>query len=103
MARVAAVVDQYYTGRTKIWLNNTLQHMAATAPEPAAAAELMDSAPGDQYTAVGGYDCNYQDIGKHPGLTVAALEKICDAVSSLAQYAVACDVASSTCVTDCLW
>ena len=77
----SGMVDQYYTGRTKIWLNNTLQHMAvaATAPEPIATTAIGVHSTAGQYTAVSGYDCNFHDLGKHPGKTVAALEKICSA------------------------
>jgi len=71
----SGMVSEYYGGRTKIWLNNTLHQMALVAEEGEG-----ETAGGDTYRAVVGFDCNYQDLGKHhPGQSVAALEKICDA------------------------
>ena len=88
------MVDSYYGGRTRVWLNRTLQQMAATAaaataaaPEEAAGAGTADgdgsrdatAGGAGAYRAVPGYDCNYHDLGKHPGKTVAQLEALCSA------------------------
>jgi alpha-N-acetylglucosaminidase len=71
----SGMVDSYYGGRTQIWLNNTLRQMAAEG----SAQENTDVVEAGTYRAVTGYDCNFQDLGKHAGQTEAQLETLCNA------------------------
>ena len=78
----SGMVDSYYGGRTKIWLNNSLHKMAVegrgTHGQPAAVVARVAAAAGT-YRAVKGYDCNFHDIQPHHlGLTEAQLEAVCN-------------------------
>ena len=78
----SGMVKEYYAGRVKVWLNNTLAASAASA-----AAADTNSATTSTYRAVQGFDCNFQDIARHKSecagkstaACIAILERLCDA------------------------
>ena len=64
----SGMVKGYYQERTRIWLNATLQaHDDALTEHGLLASSTTSTAVAGKYTAVEGFDCNFDDLGPKLG------------------------------------
>lgn len=99
----SGMIKGYYQAKTRIWLNATLQQAAAAATVARLDTKVLDGAA--RYSAYGGFDCNFADIGDRKELCtgkskadcIAALEAACDANSKCVGFNYPGDILKSAC------
>jgi hypothetical protein len=75
----SGMIKGYYQAKTRIWLNATLQQAAAAATVARLDTKVLDGAA--RYSAYGGFDCNFADIGDRKELCTARARRTASRLS----------------------